>query len=138
MSVSERVKSLELPADSAVVIGSSVLRELGIIPHSNDLDLALTPGAFMELESRQGWVLQQARGTTLVTCDDIEGGVGFDGWSVDDLLEDAIRIDEVPFISLQKLHAWKVRENRPKDVEHIRLLTLHLLGGKPGAAWHAA
>ena len=46
--------------------------------------------------------------------------------SVEDLLQDALWIDGVPFASLHEVRKWKAIKDRPKDLDDIALIDAFL------------
>ena len=53
---------------------------------------------------------------------------GWMGWDIDALIDDAERIDGLPFARLEDVLAWKRAYARPKDLDHVRLIERYLRG----------
>lgn len=124
----QRVRSLGLPEGGFIVIGSGILAVLGIRAVS-DVDLAVDEATYATLVRSDQWTQEDTgHGVRLVNADhSVEvwchwspapGGV----WRVDELLRDAVYVDEVPFISLERSRQWKLWRGRPKDVQDIALI----------------
>jgi hypothetical protein len=118
------IKRLGLPKDSYVIIGSGTLVALGLIPAAHDVDMAVTPPVYDRLKA-QGW--QEVFEPKPVLKHGVyDVGVGFGQWSLADLQSDALIIHNVPFMSLEKILAWKQHAHRPKDLAHVELIQAYL------------
>ncbi len=125
MIITESVKALNLPKNSFVVVGSSILVVLGLAQGDNDIDLTVTSDLFEKFKN-EGWG-QELYGDEPVLKNGIyDIGARFYKWSVADLLEDAVWVDEVPFISLTKLLEWKRRIMHSSDMPQLRVIEDYL------------
>lgn len=106
-------------------MGSGTLVALGIIEDGNDIDLAVSPEAYETLR-REGWKTEVSGGKTMLLHYSFDVGIGYGQWSLEDLLSDAIIIDDIPYASLDKILEWKTASGRPKDLEHIELIREYL------------
>lgn len=125
MKLIELVKALSLPDNSFVVVGSSTMVVLGLAQSDNDVDLTVTPELFEKFK-KDGWK-QELYGQEPVLKNGVyDLGVRFYTWSVTDLLEDAIWVDGVPFISLVKLLEWKRHLMRASDIPQLKVIEDYL------------
>lgn len=120
------VRALELPLGGYAVFGSGPLIVRGIIPLANDLDVVSRGPA---------WTQACALGTKALLKDhDVEVVSFLDGritvgrsWAygapnIDDLIDSAEVIDNLPFVRLEHVVAYKEIAGRPKDIEHLEAL----------------
>jgi hypothetical protein len=125
MNIFERVKALNLPAGSFVVVGGGTLVALELIAWDDDVDICVAPEIFAQLHAKE-WRQDTFAGKPVLKHDVYDVGIGFGQWSLDELLSDAQIIQDIPFISLGKLLEWKRQMGRPKDLRHIALVEAHL------------
>ena len=107
------------------MFGSGPLIIRGIIEATNDLDVVSRGPA---------WELARTRGEPMTLGDGAVVAGFFGGaitvgtsWSygevdIDQLIETAEVIDDLPFVRLEHVVAYKRIAARPKDVEHLRLM----------------
>jgi predicted nucleotidyltransferase len=119
------IKRLNLPNDKYVIVGSGVLVALGLREWDGDVDLAVSNDIFEHFK-QQGWHQEQEAEKVVLKHGDYDMGVAFGKWDLDGLLADALVINEIPFINLEKLLEWKRQANRPKDQHHIQLIENYL------------
>jgi hypothetical protein len=126
-SFSERVKALELPLDKLIVIGSGVLNALGI-RQADDIDLAVAPDLFASFATDPVWQQSVANwGEIFYQKGDCEA---WSGWTEPDsdhpvyeeLLPDTVVIDEVRYMTLEYVRAWKLRKGRERDKADVALI----------------
>lgn len=124
-----RIKALGLPQGSFVVIGSGILAALGI-RQTSDIDLA-ADGATYEMlaaESREWTEEDTGHGLRLMSSDGVievwrDWSPAPSGdWSVEELLRDAVVIDGVAFVSLERVRRWKLWRGREKDLRDVALI----------------
>lgn len=125
MQIIESVKALNLPKNSFVVVGSSTMVVLGLAQSDNDVDLTVTPEIFKRFKD-EGWE-QELYGDEPVLKNGIyDIGAQFYTWKVADLLEDALWVEDVPFISLTKLLEWKRHMMRDSDIPQLKIIEDYL------------
>lgn len=120
-----KVKSLNLPENSYIVFGSGPLAVVGI-REVNDVDLLVSKSAHQELKVR-GWKeLIKGPNDKPLTDDIFEA---HDSWNfssynptLDQLLQNAVIVDGVPFASIEDVRKWKSACMRPKDIVDIELI----------------
>lgn len=121
MRITQEIKTLGLVPGSYVVVGGGVLVALDLLEWDDDIDLCVTPEVFQRLRSA-GWQQELWHKKTVLKHGNFDVGIGFSYWTLEQLLEDALVIEDVPFMSLEKLHAWKLAMGREKDKRHLRLI----------------
>jgi len=118
------LRSLDLPRGDYAVFGSGPLLVRGIIARAGDLDV-ICRGAAWERAQRLGPV-REDHGVPVVAL--FEGAVSLGvRWAVGDvdvdhLIDTAEVIDNLPFVRLEHVVAYKRLAGRPKDREHLRRL----------------
>jgi hypothetical protein len=121
MNIFQKTKDLNLPDGSYVVVGGGLLVALGLLEWDEDIDICVRSEIFEEFQAK-GWDQEDWKGKPVLKHDIYDIGTGFGEWSLEDLQADAIVIQDVPFMSLDKLLAWKKQMARPKDLKHIALI----------------
>jgi hypothetical protein len=122
----EEINRLDLNTDDYVIVGGAVLVALGLLEWDGDIDVCVKPEIYDAFKA-SGWREEIWQNKMVLKSDAYDVGVGFGEWSIQDLKEDALLINNVSFISLVKLREWKVQQSRPKDLEHIKLINNYLL-----------
>jgi hypothetical protein len=122
----DRVRHLNMPADTWVIFGSGPMIARGIIPLENDLDIMCLPttwnwarrfGPLDYLETEGVYVISIADGAiTLGT------GWAYGDVDVPDLISRAEIIDGLPFAPLGAVVTYKKIAARPKDTLHLKLI----------------
>jgi hypothetical protein len=119
MSIIERFLKLDLPAEQCVVIGSGILDALGL-RKSDDIDLAVSPELFSQLQVMDGWVSEEKHGEIFLLKDDVEV---WQDWGTDEessfsnLYKNSVVIQGVHFANPQFVLGWKKQRNREKDIQ---------------------
>lgn len=132
MNIIEEVRKLDLPQGEYLVLGSGILGALGI-REIGDIDLLVSSRVFDDLRAR-GWTYDEieiegqvrehlAHGDVEVYRDFWYGGNHPDPAT---LIADPHMIDDIPFLSLQKLAEIKKILARPKDIRDIELIEEYL------------
>ena len=124
-----KVKELNLPKGSYVVFGSCPMTIAGI-REAGDIDMLVSKEVFDDLRTK-GWkVVDKGREDKPLTYDYFEA---HDNWNfssynptLEQLLEKATYIEEVPFASLEDVLKWKKASSREKDLKDIELIQKHL------------
>ena len=125
----DKVKTLNLPLDQIIVIGSGILDQLGIRPAS-DIDLAASSDLMKKLSDESGdWIKKFDDNQRFYFVKDDGSAEVWDGWdfdgrvvSYDDLLDYAVEYDGVRFVDLEFLRKWKSWRGREKDVQDVELI----------------
>ena len=125
-TIFDRLRALGLPTGDHAVFGSGPLLIRGIIDDVEDLDI-ISRGA--------AWAFAQTLGPILclepygVDIVDLDNGLitigttwGIGTFDLDDLIETADIIAEIPFVRLEHVEAYKRIGGRPKDAEHLARL----------------
>ena len=126
-SLFDALRSLGLPGGDYAVFGSGPLIVRGIIEAANDLDV-VSRGAAWEKAREDGELLTlKEHGVDVVG---FLGGAITVGTSwaygdvdIDRLIDTAEAIDGLPFARLEHIVRYKKIAGRPKDLEHLRLLS---------------
>lgn len=123
----ERVRSVGLPLDTIIVIGSGVLAVRGI-REARDIDLVVTKALFAELEKDSTWHTgRQGSVSHALEKGDIEV---WTDWSTDgsghptyeELLPYTESIGGVRFVTLDYTILRKAERSSKKDLEDIRMI----------------
>lgn len=125
----DKVKTLNLPLDQIIVIGSGILDQLGIRPAS-DIDLAASSDLMKKLSEESGdWIKKFDDNQRFYFVKGDGSAEVWDGWefdgqtvSYDDLLDYAVEYDGVRFVDLEFLRKWKSWRGREKDVQDVELI----------------
>lgn len=125
VNIFDKINELNLSNDTFVVVGGGILVALDLLEWDEDIDLCVTPKIFARFQAK-GWQQKEWAGKPILKQDVYDIGVGFGGWSLEDLQADAMVIKGIPFISVEKLLRWKQEMGRPKDSQHIELIMQYL------------
>lgn len=120
MDIRSKILSLGLPVGGYIVVGSGILHALGI-RKSSDIDMVVTPEVFTNFE-QQGWQHGNWEGHPTLQHDVFDIGTSWGGKNVYELLKNVTYIDEIPYLSLTAVRAWKQKARRPKDVRDVELI----------------
>lgn len=125
MKITEKVKQLEFPLGSYVVIGSGVLEILGL-RKSRDLDIAVLPELHAQLRATGMWREEEKDGKIFLMRDDVEI-IPELSWadyptSTKEAIASAMMIEGVPFMNFRELLKFKQALGRPKDQADIALI----------------
>lgn len=115
------VESLGLPEGDYALHGSAPLLAHGLVDEISDLDI-VSRGAAWEYAKTLAPLEHGQKDDVVRPSADVEI---FDGWLGDDansLIDEAARIEGIPFVSLEAVLRFKRRLGRPKDEIHIRLI----------------
>ena len=119
------VRSLKLPAGDYAVFGSGPLIVRGVIEATNDLDI-ICRGAAWERVQEIGEISSFDDANECVNL--LDGRITFGvtwkygEFDLDELIDTAEIIDDLPFVTLKHVTAYKEAADRPKDREHLALL----------------
>ncbi len=119
----EKVKELGLPSGSYAIFGSGPMAVRGL-RECRDIDLVVTEELFEEYKSASGWELKDAGGKEMLAKDGIEMAAdwGPGEWDVEQLIEDADIIENLPFVRLAEVLRWKKLLKREKDLKDIEII----------------
>jgi len=120
-----KVKTLNLPKNSYIVFGSCPLAILGL-REANDIDLLVSSKIHKSLE-QNGWKkINKGPKDTPLTYDVFEAhnNWNFSSYNptLEDLLTRAIKVDDIPFASVEDVRKWKQGYGRPRDIADIKLI----------------
>ncbi|HJQ08802.1 MAG TPA: hypothetical protein VJ836_04970 [Candidatus Saccharimonadales bacterium] len=133
MNIFDTINELNLPKDAYVVVGGGILVALGLLEWDEDVDICVAPEIFARFQAK-GWRQEEWAGKPVLKHAAYDIGVGFGEWTLKDLQADAMIVNDIPFMSLQKLLQWKREMGRPKDLRHIELIEQYLQDHKPAPA----
>lgn len=126
----QKLRSLNLPIDDYAVFGSGPMYAHGLKDLNHDIDIIACRDAW-KLAKKLGKVdLTEIGKTPVISLFDgeIEIFNGWDwcGWTPEEIVDTAEMIDEIKFVSLEKVLQWKKIFGRPKDLEHIKIIENYL------------
>lgn len=121
MDIMQRVVEFDLPKDSYIVVGSGILGALGI-RKAGDIDLIVSQEVYDRLEGQNGWSYGKWSDQTVLQQDVFDIGTDWYGESVHDLLQRAEYINDIPYMNLDDVYAWKKSRGQAKDVADLRLI----------------
>lgn len=125
MDIFEKIRELKWPKNSYVIVGGGALVALGLIAWDEDIDITVSRELFDSLKA-VGWRQEPMQDMIVVKHGIYDVGTRFGDWALEQLLEDALWIQDIPFINLTKLKAWKAAMGRPKDLAHVRIIEDYL------------
>ena len=99
---------------------------LGLAQGDNDVDLTVTPVIFNRFKY-EGWKQEFYGDEPVLKHGIYDIGAQFYKWKVEDLLEDALWVEDVPFISLTKLLEWKRHMMRNSDIPQLKIIEDYLV-----------
>jgi len=129
LQIFKHIRQLGLPDGQYVIVGGGLLVALGLLDWDGDIDVCISQEVFDTFKN-EGWQQEEWQGKPVLKNGIYDVGVDFGGWSLEELLADALIIRGMPFINPEKLITWKQQMNRPKDVEHVALLQKYLKTAK--------
>lgn len=128
MDIASEIKNLKFDPSSFVVISSSALVLLGILPakSNQDIDMVVTPEVYTKLlhdgwERSNGW-----NDEPVLRHSFFDVGAVFNGWTAAELQKDAVMVQGIRVINPAKLLTWMQSAGRDKDIERIPLLEAYL------------
>lgn len=125
MNIFQKINKLDIPKDEYVVVGGGVLVALGLLEWDEDIDMTVSERLFTQLKN-EDWKTEYFGDKEVLKKDIYDVGIGFGNWSLEDLQQDAIIINGISFISLEKILEWKRQMDRPKDQQHIKIVLDYL------------
>ena len=126
----DAVRLLGLDPKDYIVIGSGILAALNLREVA-DVDLIVSEPVFRMFEQSGEWRRKNFDdGTYYLVRDDYEVGLDWDSLgaspNLDELKEDQLVIDSIPFISISRLKSWKLKKGRQSDLKDIGLIDKYL------------
>lgn len=129
-SIVKEIKSLNLPLEEYVVVGSAVL-EVKQIRKSDDIDILTTEAGYRALKEQEGWnegtaysgEKELSKDRFSVTCSLEKMGYLR---TPEQVIASAEVIDGVPFMNLRELMAFKMTLGREKDREDLKLIAEYI------------
>ena len=137
-SIINLVKSLSLPQDKFIVVGSGIMTMHGL-KDAHDIDLVVSPEILKSYSKKTDWETKyyaypEEIGKTYLQNSDLEMylDVNYGNFNptLDELLGRAEYFDDIPFISLEDLIKFKTEYNRPKDHIDIQKIKTYLHRGE--------
>jgi hypothetical protein len=125
MNISEKIQKLNLPKRSYIVVGSGILNALAI-RQSSDIDLIVIKNVYDKFENL-GWDHGKWPDQVVMEKDVFELGTNWYGKNVDELLDRAEYIDNIPYLSLNDVYEWKKSLGREKDLNDLKLIDKYRL-----------
>lgn len=123
--IAGKVLALNLPRNSYIVFGSCPMAAFGL-RESQDIDMLITE-ALHDMLVDQGWQeLPGKDGDKRLARDEFDmhtnWKIGRYDPALEDLLQNAIWVNGVPFGALEEVRKWKTLLGRPKDLSDIALI----------------
>ena len=115
-----------MPKGHFAVFGSGPLIARGIISASNDLDVLCRGPAWTQVKTIKKVEYLKEYDLEIVTLADgqltfgTRWGIG--SFDTDVLIDTAELLDDLPFVQLEHVVAYKRLSDRPKDREHLRAM----------------
>lgn len=120
------MRNLDLPKGHFAVFGSGPLIARGIISASNDLDVLCRGPAWSQVKTIKKVEYLKEYDLEIVSLADgrltfgTRWGIG--SFDTDLLIDTAELLDDLPFVQLAHVVAYKRVSDRPKDREHLRAM----------------
>lgn len=124
--VFDLARSLELPAGDYAIFGSGPLIVREIIDAANDLDVLARGAAWERAQESGDLIYLPEHDVEVVSCFEDMITIGTEwaigDFDINDLIDTAEIIDDLPFVRLEHVVAYKQIAARPKDRRHLDLL----------------
>lgn len=122
----QAIKQLGLKPSEYIVIGSGILGILDI-REVGDIDLVVSKKEFQKYEESGEWTKKYFDdGTYYLLKDLYEIGLDWDSKNaepnLDELKKDQLILNDIPFVSLERLKQWKIKKGREKDLADVKLI----------------
>lgn len=129
MNIIKKLKELNYPLGSYVVIGGGILSALGI-REARDVDMSVTPEFFVELSKSGEYKIEERYGHKFLISDDVEISSRLE-WedyktTTDEAIKSAEIIEGFPFLNINETIKFKKALGREKDFRDIELLEEYL------------
>ena len=123
----DSVLRLKLPVGDYAIFGSGPLLARGIIDDVNDIDIICRADAWQQAQELGELVYLDEYDVHVVSIDNqritIGTSWGIGEFNIDELIDTAEEIDDLPFVRLRYVVEYKKIARRPKDLEHLRRLS---------------
>ena len=120
------VLRLKLPTGDYAIFGSGPLLVRGISENTNDIDIICRGDAWQHAQELGDLVYLEEYDVDVVSIDNqritIGTSWGIGEFDIDELIDTAEEIDDLPFVKLRFVVDYKTIGGRPKDIEHLELL----------------
>lgn len=120
----KRVKDLNLPKGEYAIFGSGPMGIRGI-RQMNDIDIIVTHKLWNAFMDKSGWELRQVDGLNGLKNKELNIEIWKDwwiGWEVEEMINKAEIIDDLPFVRLEMMIEWKTLVAREKDLKDLELI----------------
>lgn len=129
-SLFNRVRALHLAVGQYALFGSAPLMIRGWKEGAHDIDVLVSDEVWNRLQAEKMWQTKRAdSGSLFLVNDEIE--VWHDWkpgkWNVQQLIDDAEIIDDLPFVQLEAVIRSKQLRGKEKDLEDLKTIREHLL-----------
>lgn len=124
MNFVEKIKELDLSQGSFMVVGSGILHALAI-REAGDIDLIVTDEVYERFE-KLGWQRDTWGEQTVLKKDVFDLGKYWYGKPLSELITSAQYVDDIPYLSLDAVTAWKKLLGRDKDLQDLALISEYL------------
>ncbi len=123
-----RLRELNLPPGKYAVFGSG---QLGIrnLKECHDLDVIVAEDLWNEYRYKSDWkLLKMHHGSEFLERNGIELWKDWKPgqWNIEDLIQRAEIIDDLPFVTIDDVLKWKKLSGREKDLTDIKTLNNYL------------
>ena len=123
----DSVLRLKLPVGDYAIFGSGPLLVRGIIDDVNDIDIICRGDAWQHAQELGELVYLDKYDVHVVSIDNqritIGTSWGIGEFNIDELIDTADEINDLPFVRLKYVVDYKQIARRPKDLEHLKLLS---------------
>jgi hypothetical protein len=117
------VKELKLPVGKYALFGSAPLgiREL---KDCHDIDIIVTEDLWNEYKNKNWEIKIMPYGSQYLCDGEIELWKDWypGKWNIQELVDEAEMIDELPFVRLERVLEWKKLSGREKDLKDIEII----------------
>ena len=134
MTITERVRELDLPFGKYVIIGSGIMDALGIRT-AGDVDIAILPELHKELLASGEWEQEEKYGHIHLKREGVEitPDLPWEAYATttQEAIDSATVIDGIPFMNLEELKKFKKALGREKDYRDIDLIDTYIAEHAP-------
>lgn len=121
-----QAQDLNLAAGDFAIFGSGPLLVRGIIDQVGDIDIVCRGDAWIKASAIGELVYLDEYDVEIISIDDglitLGRSWGYGDFDVDELIDSAEQINDLPFVLLRYVIEYKLIANRPKDLAHLELL----------------
>ena len=123
----DSVLRLKLTVGDYAIFGSGPLLARDIIDDVNDIDIICRGDAWQQAQELGELVYLDEYDVHVVSIDNqritIGTSWGIGEFNIDELIDTADEINDLPFVRLKYVVDYKQIARRPKDLEHLKLLS---------------